>query len=96
METLKKNQNLIIAVVLFALVLWLYTAFFKQDSTTPTDVNAQNVGSEVLALYDSLNRVSLDQTIFASPLYKNLTDFSTALPIQPVGRTNPFDTIGRD
>lgn len=96
METLKKNKNLIIAAAVFALLMWAYTAFFKTDGSTPTDVNAQNVGSEVLALYDSLNSVSLDQSIFASPLYKNLTDFSTALQVQQPGRPNPFDTIGRD
>lgn len=96
MEILKKNKNLIATVVLLVLVFWAYTTFFKVDSSTPTDATARAVGSDVLSLYASLQAVTLDQSIFSSPLYRNLSDFSPQLTSQPVGRTNPFDAIGRE
>jgi hypothetical protein len=96
MELLKKNRTLILGVLLIALVFWAYTTFFKQDSSTPTDMNAQAVGSDVLSLYASLQAVTIDQSIFSSPLYRNLVDFSPELQSQPSGRTNPFASIGQD
>jgi hypothetical protein len=96
MQILQKNRSLIIAIAIFAAVIWGYSTFFKTDSSVTVDVDTQAVGSDVLALYSSLQSVSIDQSIFASPLYKNLTDFSRALENQPIGRANPFDVIGRD
>lgn len=96
MEIIKKNKSFLIALAVFALLFYIYTAFFRADSSAPIDTSAEQAGSDVLALYESLDRVTLDQTLFASPLYRNLTDFSTALANQPEGRSNPFDIIGRD
>ena len=93
----QKNKNSIIAVAVILLALWGYKTFFKSESVaTSANVAADQVGSEVLDLSASLQSVMLDQTLFSSPLYKHLTDFSSAIPTQPSGRPNPFDIIGRD
>ena len=97
MTSLQKNKNLIIVVALVVVAFWVYVSFFKPDnSSTPADPAAQQVGSDVLDLYASLQSVTLDQSLFSSDLYKRLVDFSTTIPSQPAGRSNPFDTIGRD
>lgn len=96
METLKKNKITIITIILLALGFWVYSNYLKPDDSVPTDVSAQAVGSDVLALSQSLQSVTLDQTLFSSPLYRNLVDFSPTLPNQPVGRVNPFAPIGQD
>lgn len=96
MELLQKNKILITVVILFVLALWAYNSFFKVDSSVPTDAAAQTVGSDVLSLYSSLQSVTLEQSLFSSPLYRNLIDFSTPLQSQPVGRPNPFAVIGQD
>jgi hypothetical protein len=97
MELLQKNKSLIIGVIILGAAFFAYANFFKPEAgSTSADLSAEEIGSDVLALYASLQSVSLDQSLFSSPLYRNLQDFSTTLSSQPVGRTNPFDIIGRD
>lgn len=97
MEFLNKNKITLSAVVIFALALWLYSAFFKNDAPVAvSNGGAETVGADVLSLNAALQAVNLDQSLFSSALYRNLSDFSTPVPNQPVGRPNPFDTIGRD
>lgn len=43
-----------------------------------------------------LSNINFDNNLFAAPTYRYLTDFSTVIPPEPVGRPNPFDAIGRD
>ncbi|MBX4198979.1 hypothetical protein KW800_01735 [Candidatus Parcubacteria bacterium] len=96
MQYIQKNKSILIAIALFALVIWAYGAFIKGPSTSvATNQSAQKVGGDVLDLYSSLKAVSLDQTLFSTALYRHLQDFSSDIPLQPVGRTNPFDVIGR-
>ncbi|MEK7194172.1 MAG: hypothetical protein AAB660_00590 [Patescibacteria group bacterium] len=97
MEFFHKNQKAILAIVLLGTAFYVYMTFFKSDSApTPEDQTAQQVGGEVLALYQSLQTVSLDQTLFSYSLYKKLVDFSIAIPSQTPGRVNPFNVIGQD
>lgn len=94
---LQKNKNLIIAIVVILLAFWAYNTFFKSEGLVTSDnIAADEVGSDVLDLSASLQSVTLDQSLFASPLYKHLIDFSLPIPSQPSGRVNPFDIIGRD
>lgn len=95
-ELLNKNKTLIVTVIVFVAALWVYSSFVKPTLTTPTNTSTREVGSDILALYASLQSVTLDQSLFSSPLYRNLVDFSTPLASQPVGRTNPFGTIGAE
>lgn len=97
MDFLNKNKITISAVLIFSLALWIYSSFFKGGNVVVTsDTNADSVGADVLSLNSSLQSVSLDQSLFTTSLYRNLVDFSTAIPSQSVGRTNPFDIIGRN
>ena len=96
MKYIQKNKGILIAIALFVLALWVYNAFFKDSSAAlSTDKSAQTVGGDVLDLYSSLKSVTLDQTLFSTALYRHLQDFSQDIPLQPVGRTNPFDLIGK-
>lgn len=91
-----KNKTIILSITLLLALLWAYNTFVNTgDSGVPTDLSAQQVGGDVLDLYASLQSVALDQTLFSTPLYKRLVDFSTDIPQQPLGRTNPFDVIGK-
>lgn len=96
MELLKKNKILITIVLLFVFALWAYNTFLKTDNSIPTDSSASAIGSDVLELNASLQTVTLDQSLFSSPLYRNLVDFSPTLQSQPVGRVNPFAAIGQE
>lgn len=62
----------------------------------PSELSASSVGDDLLKIFGELQKVTLDQAIFSAPDYLLLTDFSTSIPPQTTGRSNPFDIIGRD
>ncbi len=54
------------------------------------------LGADLLQLSNGLSKVTLNQELFSSLSYRNLSDWSTALPEAPVGRANPFERLGVD
>ena len=69
---------------------WLKTVL------APSESSVSGVGNDLLKIFSELQSVTFDQSLFSSPGYLGLTDFSTSIPPQTTGRTNPFDAIGRD
>lgn len=79
------------------MAMFLYNIFFKSDTiTAPSELSASSIGDDLLKIRRELQAVTLDQTLFSSPGYLLLDDFSTSIPQQITGRPNPFDIIGRD
>ena len=62
----------------------------------PDELSASSIGNDLLKMHRELQGVAFDQTLFSSPGYLGLTDFSVSIPEQTTGRPNPFDVIGRD
>ncbi|MDP3763105.1 MAG: hypothetical protein Q8Q92_00360 [bacterium] len=71
------------------------TYWLKTDSVSG-EPQASGVGNDLLKIFDELQKVTLDSSLFSSSGYLELTDFSTNITPQATGRTNPFDVIGRD
>ena len=71
------------------------TYWLKTDSISG-ESQVSGVGNDLLKIFDELQKVTLDQSLFSSSGYLELTDFSTSIAPQATGRTNPFDVIGRD
>lgn len=94
MKTLTKNKSTIVAIVLLVLVLYAYSMF--KDSFISPHVAQENIGADIVELFASLEKVSLNQSLFSSPMYRPLNNFSPILVEQPTGRNNPFNVIGRD
>jgi hypothetical protein len=92
MKALKDNKGTVIAVILVIIGLFVYKSFFS-SSAAVDDTATAAVGSDVIALNARLQTVTLSQTVFTTPAYKALIDFTTPIPVQPVGRANPFDPI---
>jgi hypothetical protein len=79
------------------LVFVVYKFFFQSEAiTVPSEAEAVTIGEDLKELHAQITRVNFDQTIFSSPGYLGLTDFSTTIQPQPTGRPNPFNIIGRD
>ncbi len=96
MNLLKKYKVTFLSILIFILAIILYKTFFSSLITVSTQsAEAQSVGSDLVTLYQNLQKVSLDQSLFSSPAYRSLIDYSVPLFQQPTGRTNPFDLIGR-
>lgn len=53
-------------------------------------------GADLLEISDKLSSANLNKEVFSNQSYQKLTDFSTGIPSQPIGRKNPFDPIGRE
>ena len=100
MKDLMKNKTILETVGAVAILLLLYFLFLrspeKEPSTTPTGSAPEALGADLLKMSNDLSRATLSQELFSNPGYLSLSDFSTPLPLQPVGRTNPFDVIGRE
>jgi hypothetical protein len=94
MESLQKNKGIIATILVLIFAMVVYNLFFKSDIPVAVEGD-QNVGADLVEMYHNLQAVSLNPELFNSNSYLNLTDFSTSVPAQPVGRTNPFDVIGR-
>ncbi len=90
-----RNKTILGSTLLVIVALLTYNFFLKGNSIVPTEGENQ-VGSDLIQISEELSGASFNQELFSEPAYRFLTDFSTPIPAQVVGRTNPFDIIGRD
>jgi len=97
MEMLKQNKGILVTIGIFIVVIFLYKIFFQSENVTiPSELSASSIGDDLLKIREELQTVTLDQSVFSFPGYLLLVDFSTSIPQQTTGRSNPFDIIGRD
>lgn len=54
------------------------------------------VGTDILILANKIKTVTIDPSVFSSPLFAYLKDFSNPLTPEAQGRPNPFAPIGLD
>jgi hypothetical protein len=91
-----KNPGVLLTLCLVVMAIFIYKSFFATvsvDELLTSDVTSQGPGKKVVDLNNKLQTVTLDTGIFNQPSYQALSDFSTPLVPQPVGRVNPFDKI---
>ena len=92
-----KNKGIPITVTVFIVVMVVYNLFFKSETVSlPNESSALVIGDDLIKIFNQLQGVTLDQTLFSSPGYLLLEDFSNSIPAQATGRPNPFNVIGRD
>ncbi len=98
MDFLKENKVLagIIGAILAATLL--YFAFFSGSGSSTLLVSTAQVGNsqvskELLSTLGDLKSIKLDNTIFNDAAYMSLVDFHVDIPLQPIGRGNPFEEL---
>jgi len=97
MKTILANKGIMALVGFFILAMFIYNLFFKPEvSSIPSELEASSIGNDLLKMHQDLKKVTFDQSLFSSPSYLLLNDFSVPIPQQAVGRPNPFNSIGRD
>lgn len=97
MKTLLENKGVLAIVAILVLGMFLYSILFKSNALSiPSELPAVAVGDDLLKMHKELQSVVLDQALFSSTGYLFLSDFSTSIPQQATGRSNPFDLIGSE
>lgn len=71
------------------------SSLIASDATTG-NAATDPAGQEVVETLLALRAISLDGTIFQSPAFQSLQDFSTEIVQEPVGRPNPFAPLGAE
>jgi hypothetical protein len=95
MDFIKENKmfaGIIIAVIVLVGGYFAYTSGSSSDTllTSTADTPTAQVSKELLATLGNLRSLSLDTSIFTDAAFVSLVDFGTAIPLEPVGRENPF------
>ncbi len=93
MEALEKNKGAIVGGLILLAGLFAYNAFM--GGTPDVAAPAENVGADLVKISDNISRATLSRDLFSTAGYKLLSDWSTPLEPQPVGRVNPFAEIGQ-
>jgi len=95
MNFIKNNKGIIISLAIFIVAIMGYKLFFTNIELIDNAQVSQSIGADIIDLNSRIERVNLDPALFASATYRSLIDFTASIPVQPVGRKNPFDLIGR-
>jgi hypothetical protein len=89
------SQKTIIALVVVALigfgVYYFYFSSPSSDIDSSQDIESAQAGEDIVNLVAELKKVSIDPSLFASPLFSNLKDISIPIYEEVKGRQNPFD-----
>ena len=102
MENLKKNKNIIVAIVLFIVVVFVYTNFFKGEkeadlSKSSEIAQAVPENKDLLLQLQTLGSLKLNTSIFENAVFRVLENNTVILEKRnPEGRVNPFSQIGTD
>lgn len=93
------SQKVLVAVViLVVLALFGYFAFSGPvETVAPADLSGQEVlGGDILILASQIENISIDQSVFNSPIFLSLVDYEIPLSAELQGRVNPFAAIGAE
>ena len=97
MTTFTTQKILISLVVLLLLGFFGYNLFMRSVPISSFSESGGEMGSDdVISLVEKLKSISIDQSIFSSPLFKNLKDFEVTPTPESQGRVNPFAPIGTE
>ncbi len=96
----------IIAIIVIVGVLFLGYWYYGTPKTVSGPLLVQTgtgvaddgtiIGQKTIALLQELEKVNIDQSIFASMSYQSLQDFGVEIQSEPIGRTDPFAPVGFD
>lgn len=94
MDTILKNKTAIVALALLLIAFYVLSLVFGGAVPTESE-SAEEKNAALVEIAGELSTIEFNQEIFSSRAYRQLIDFSTALPAEAPGRSNPFGVIGR-
>ena len=103
MKILSKNLKNIIGVIIVLILAFLGYGYFVKNSSNEDSKSAETLtatlpddflGKEIFEMYNSLQAINFNSKVFESPVLARLEDLTSALPVIPIGRDNPFAPLG--
>lgn len=91
-----KNLNLIIAgvvVIIIGVAGYLYASRDRSGDILLTSTSSATVAAvdgDLLSALRQVRQLKLDSSLFATPIWLSLVDFSKTISTQPQNRQNPF------
>lgn len=101
----QKYKKIILVILVLGISFVIYSAYFGGtpegeellvSSNSNTSVQTQIVGNEIVAALNQIQTLKLNRDIFEDPVFRSLVDRNIPIPVEPVGKTNPFAAIGAD
>jgi hypothetical protein len=92
MNFLKQNKTVIGVCVAAVAALVIYVMYFSGGSsaTLSSSSSVSTASQNILVTLQDLNTIKLDDSIFTNPVFLSLTDFGVTIPLENVGRSDPF------
>jgi hypothetical protein len=97
MDFLKQNKTMIIGAVVLLLGAYVYFTYFSGPPSSPTLTASDasiTLSQNLLVTLQNLHTIQLDDSIFSEPAFISLNDFGVTIPLQSVGRSDPFLPLG--
>lgn len=98
----KGTTIILIIIVLLSIMLFFYfkgkpnadsVSSLEETGTTESN-DALAASNRIVALLNQISSLEINDSIFKTPVYKSLVDYTVAIPEQNIGRPNPFAPIG--
>lgn len=93
-------QKLIFTIVILAVIGYVgFTTIFGEADLSQVSVDVpigDTVGQDILIMADKLDTITIDTSVFASPLFTTLIDITSPVLDEEKGRLNPFLPIGNE
>ena len=96
---MKNNIITIILVIVIGIVAYSYlsqpdtsTSYLSADVKTTDSTDAKYIYN----ILQQMAKVTLDDSLFSSDVFKSLKDNTVSFPPQAPGRLNPFAPVGSD
>jgi len=84
---------LVVLLILGAIGYFVYSGA-EAEIVEPAELSGQPVyGQDILVLANKINSISIDKSIFTSPLFTSLIDLNIPVVVEPKGRINPFAAL---
>ncbi|MEO8637663.1 MAG: hypothetical protein ABI430_02045 [Candidatus Taylorbacteria bacterium] len=95
-----KKITIIIGVLIALLLVFIGYKYLNKGTPSTSDALEQSgqpqtlVGKDIIAELQTVNSITMSDTIFRTKTFLSLQDFSRKVTAEPQGRSNPFAPIG--
>lgn len=99
MDFIKENKafaGIVVGIIVLTGGYFAYNSGTSDELLSSTSqTSTAEVSKELLATLGNLKSLSLDVSIFTDTAFMSLVDFGVAIPLEPVGRDNPFAPLSK-